>query len=138
MNAAYKQLTKRLERWAEKKLFPRSAEIRLLNALGGSTLTIGRIRSPKTKQPMTLILSRGRLLRRKRFERMNDSMFLFGSKAKKYVLALQTPAAHRDIVAEMETEDNLHNAGWHVSWIAPEELQKDPRKVRHQVLQFLH
>lgn len=115
--------------------FPTPIETRLVEILGGTTLTIGRIR--KHGRPMTLIVNRGRLLRSEKFRRAAlDGMGVLANDVK-WAIAIQGPEYERDVVTAYERDELLREQGWRVRYIPARWLWENPAKARRDVLQFL-
>lgn len=117
-------------------LYPKATEIKLIEIMGGKTLTLDFIVSRKNGRPLTLILSRGSTLRREHFRRTGDSLILFSNDLK-WALALQGRDYERDVVAAYERDTELRAEGWHIMYIPVNWLRDDPAKVRHAVTGFL-
>lgn len=120
-------------RW--KSLFPKPAEVRLLQILGGSVIVIGSIR--RNGRPLTITLSRGRLLRSERFRRsVIDDQGMLANDVR-WAIAIQGKDYERDVIAAYEQDEQLQAAGWRVRWIPEAWLWTNPSRVRKNVLQFL-
>lgn len=118
-----------------RELFPRPAEVQLIQNLGGTVLVIGSIRNGG--RPLTLILSLGRLLRSEGFKLRDvdgTSMFINDIGMG---LAIQPDGYSRDIVKEIEFDEQLKNQSLHVKWIPQQWLDKRPKAVRQMVASFI-
>ncbi len=119
-----------------KQLYATPAEVRLIQIMGGRTLTIHALRSAKSGLPVTLVLSRGKYLRREHFRRTGDRLILFSNDIK-WALALQGREYERDVVAAYERDQKMQANGWRVKYIRADWLWNKPELVRQDVLQFL-
>lgn len=131
INKLKEQLNVKTERF-----YPRPAEVKLIQVLGGKTLTIPTIRSQQTGLPMTIVLSRGKILRREHFKRTGDTLILFSNDLK-WALALQGREYERDVVAAYERDEELINSGWRIKYIRAYDLWHNPVELRKNLLQFL-
>jgi len=117
-------------------LFPDPVETRLLQVLGGSTLTIGAVR--RSNKPMTITLSRGRLLRSERFRR--SALNGCGVLANDIQMAIQIEGKdyERKVVEMYERDEKLREQGWYVRYIPERWLYNNPERVKQVVGQFLY
>lgn len=116
------------------RLFMTPAEVRLLHILGGSTVTLGFLRDRETSLPVTLIVSRGRLLRREGFKRrvmVAGQMLSFANARGLAITLLQ--GYENDVLAYMEQSEQLAEAGWRVCYV-PTSLLRDSKAVYKQVI----
>lgn len=131
----FKRLRARLYGWYERQ-FPTPIDSRLLEILGGTTLTIGALRH--NGYPLTLTLSRGRLLRSERFRRQ-----VLGGKGVlasdvKWAIQIMGPEYERQVVSMYERDEKLEAAGWRLLYVRWQDVWHNPKRVRRDVLQFLH
>lgn len=117
-------------------LYATPAEVRLVQIMGGKTLTLHNIKDNKSGLPMTLILSKGKVLRREHFKRTGDTLILFSNDIK-WCLALEGREYQRNVVAAMERDEWMRDNGWRVKYIRADWLWNKPDLVRQNVLQFL-
>lgn len=116
-------------------LFPEPVETRLLQVLGGSTLTIGAVR--RGNKPMTITLSRGRLLRSERFRRsVVDDMGVLANDLR-WAISVQGKDYEMDVVKAYEKDERLEAAGWRLMYINARELWQNPDLARQNVMRFL-
>ena len=117
------------------RLFPMPTEVRLLEVLGGTTLTIGGIR--RRDRQMVITLSRGKLLRSRKFRRaVLNGMGVLASDVK-WAIAIQGPEYEMDVVKAYERDEQLEAAGWRLAYVSIRDLWTNPASVRKNVLQFL-
>lgn len=107
-----------------------------MEILGGKALTVHAVRDKKTGLPLTIILSRGPVLRREHFRRTGDRLILFSNDIK-WALAVQGREYERDVVAAYERDEKLREAGWRIKYIKADWLWNKPDLVKRDVLQFL-
>lgn len=111
------------------------AEVRLLHALGGTTVTVGWLRDTETRVPVTLVVSRGRLLRREGFKRhvpVGSAVLTFANKHG-LAIALRGTTYEHDILTFMEQDEHLQSLGWRVCYV-PTTLLGNSHEVRKTVL----
>ena len=120
----------------KRRLYATPAEVRLVQILGGKTLTLHTIKDKETNLPLTIVLSRGKVLRREHFKRTGDTLILFSNDIK-WALALEGREYQRDIVAAYERDQQLLSDGWRIKYIRAYDLFNNPDRVRQNVLQFL-
>jgi very-short-patch-repair endonuclease len=117
------------------RLFPTPVQVRLIEILGGTTITIGGIR--RNNRQLTLTISRGKLLRSAKFRRMvldgrgvlaNDIM---------WAIAVQGSEYERDVVSAYERDERLRAAGWRLAYVNVRDVWTNPASVRNNILQFL-
>jgi hypothetical protein len=117
------------------RLFPTPVQVRLIEILGGTTFVIGGVR--RNNLPMTIVLSRGKLLRSRRFRRaVVDGMGCLASDIK-YAIAVQGPEYERRVVEAFERDEKLEAMGWNLVYVRWQDVWQNPSKVRSDVLQFL-
>lgn len=118
------------------RMFPDPMETRLIQILGGTTITIGAFR--RDNRPMTIVLSNGRLLRSERFRRsvVDDQGMLANDL--KWAIKLQGPEYERDVVRAYEIDEAMAEAGWIIKTIPVRWLYENPNKVRTSVRQFIY
>lgn len=116
-------------------LFPNPLAVRLLNALGASTVTIGRVR--KGHKPMTIVLSKGRLLASENFklDTLNGQVCLINDV--RFVIGVESDDYHSDIVLGQQLDDWLADHNYHALWIPKRWIQGDPSRVRQFVAQYI-
>lgn len=120
------------------KLYPKPTDVRLIQVLGGVTLTIGFMRDRVTGYPLTIVFSKGRLLKSEHFRRaVLDNMGVLANDVKR-AIALQGVEYERDVVAAYERDERLKSAGWNVLHIPAHWLWTDPSKVRQTVGNFVY
>lgn len=118
-------------------LFPAPSEVRLMQILGATTVTIGRWRHKKTGRPLTFVLSRGHLLRSEKFRRsVVDGNGVLANDVR-MAITIRGPEYERDVVAAYERDEYLKNKGWTIKAIPQSWLLSNPKKVRTSVLQFI-
>lgn len=122
---------------AWKSCFPRPVETRLINVLGGTTLTLGWLRDKATGHQFTLILSRGKLLRSERFRRAALTPGGILANDIKWAIAVQGPEYEHDVVAAYEQDEKLAAAGWRLWYVRAADVWQNPGRVKKDVLQFL-
>lgn len=114
------------------RLFPSAVQVRLIEILGGTTFTLGRYRH--NNRPMTLTLSRGHLLRSRKFRRaVLDGMGVLANDVR-WAIAIQGPEYERDVVAAFERDEKLAAAGWHVAYVQLRDIWHNPAQVRENLL----
>lgn len=119
--------------WFERQ-FPSPVQVRLIEILGGTTITIGSIRHRNV--PMTLTLSRGRLLRSKRFRRaVLDGQGVLANDVR-WAVQIMGPEYERDVVAAFERDERLEAEGWHLAYVNMRDIWNNPAKVRKSLLPF--
>jgi hypothetical protein len=110
------------------RLFPTALDARLVQVLGGTTFTIGGIR--RNGRPMTIVLSRGKMLRSRKFRKVVlDGMGCLANDVK-WAIAIQGPEYERDVVTAYERDERLAAAGWRVAYIQVRDLWQSPERVR--------
>jgi very-short-patch-repair endonuclease len=116
-------------------LFPAPVEVRLVEILGGTTLTIGRLR--RNGRPMTITLSRGRLLRSRRFRRaVLDGQGILANDVK-WAIQILGPEYERDVVAAYERDEWLEEHGWRLGYVRAFDIWNHPEKVRENIVPFI-
>lgn len=135
-----RRLRKGLRQWMGAlvdKCFPDAAEVRLLEVLGGTTLTIGAIQ--RGGRTCTLILSKGRLLRSERFRRVAaDSRMVLWMNDVGQILAVQGRDYEHDIVKYFEADEALKQQGFRVQWLPELWLEKMPTRALRAVQNFVY
>jgi len=117
------------------RFFPTPVQVRLIEILGGTTITIGAVR--RNNMPMTITLSRGKLLRSRKFRRtVIDGMGCLASDLK-WAIAIQGPEYERDVVAAYERDERLEAAGWRLAYVQVRDIWHNPAAVRKSLLPFL-
>lgn len=110
------------------RLFPSAIDSRLVQILGGTTFTIGGIRH--NDRPMTIVLSRGKMLRSRKFRKVVlDGMGCLANDVK-WAIAIQGPEYERDVVTAYDRDERLAAAGWRVAYIQVRDLWHNPERVR--------
>lgn len=122
-------------RWSN--CFPKPAEVRLLSILGGSSLTLGFIKSRETGYPLTLVLSRGPVLRAEKFKFAAGGSLINLANDIKWGLCIEGAEYEHDVVTAQEMRDYLTGRDWHLLYIPERWLWSNPAKVRDMVLQFV-
>lgn len=116
-------------------MFPRPVEVRLVEILGGTTLTIGTFR--RNGNPLTITLSRGRLLRSRRFRRAvvdgcgvlaNDVAWAIRIMGKEY---------ENDVVRMFEHDEYLEEHGWRLGYVREHDIWNNPRRVFYDMTRFI-
>jgi hypothetical protein len=116
-------------------LFQSPVEVRLVEILGGVTLTVGFIR--KRGRPMTITLSRGRLLRSKRFRRaVVDGDGMLASDIK-WAIKIMGAEYERDVVAAYEHDEYLKAHGWRLGYVRAWDIWNNEEKVRQLIVPFV-
>jgi very-short-patch-repair endonuclease len=117
-------------------LYPDPQQTRLENILGATTVTCGRFR--RNGKPLTITLSRGRLLRSERFRRsVVDDMGVLANDIR-MAIQVEGPEYERQVVAMYERDEKLREQGWVVRYIPQRWLWENPAKVRQAVKQFVY
>lgn len=116
------------------RLFPAPVQVRLLEILGGTTITIGAIRH--NNRPLTLTLSRGRLLRSAKFRRQVLDGFGVLANDIKWAIAIQGPEYERDVVAAYERDEKWAEQGWRVAHVRIHDIWQNPNAVRDNLTPF--
>jgi hypothetical protein len=113
-------------------LFPRPVQVRLIEILGGTTITIGGIRH--NNRPMTLTISRGKLLRSRRFRRavINDHGVL--ATDVRWAIIIQGADYERDVVSAYQRDEQLEREGWNLAYISLKDIWNNPNRVRQNLL----
>lgn len=118
------------------RLFPSPVHVRLIEILGGTTITIGTIR--RGNRPMTITLSRGRLLRSRKFRRaVLDGMGCLANDVK-WAIAIQGPDYERDVVSAFERDEKLEAAGWRLAYVQVRDVWHNPERVRASLMPFFN
>lgn len=116
------------------RLFPTPVQARLIEILGGTTITIGGIR--RGNRPMTITLSRGKLLRSRKFRHLVlDGMGCLANDVK-WAIAIQGPEYERDVVMAYERDEKLEQAGWRVAYVRLADIWQNPNAVRDNLKPF--
>lgn len=125
---------------ANRLLFPSPAEVRLIEIMGGKYFTIKALRHRKTKFPLTIVVSLGKILESERFAREVRVGRYFVDFGNDLAMALEVDgkAYHRDIVREFERDSYLYQRGWRVVHIPAIKLWNDPLAVQHEILRFVY
>ena len=112
-------------------LFPRPVEVRLVEILGGTTITIGNVRH--NNRPMTLVLSQGKLLRSRRFRHMViDGRGVLASDIR-WAIMIQGPEYENDVVMAYERDERLKSQGWRLAYVTVKDLWQNPEAVRRKL-----
>lgn len=112
--------------------FPSAVQVRLIEILGGTTITIGGIRH--NGRAMTITLSRGKLLRSAKFRRaVLDGMGCLANDIK-WAIAIEGPEFERDVVLAYERDEKLKAAGWRLAYVRPSDIWHKPDNVRQRLL----
>lgn len=118
------------------QLFPTPVQVRLIEILGGSTITIGAFR--RDNLPMTIMLTRGKLLRSKRFRAaILDGTGMLANDIK-WAIKILGPEYERDVVAAYEMDERLHQDGWHMAYVSARDIWNNPARVRASLQRFLN
>lgn len=113
------------------------AEIRLLEILGGITLTIGSLK--RNGRTFTLVLSEGYLLKSEHFRKVaNDNRAVLFMNDIDQVLVIQKYDYQHDVVKYQELEDELLGRGLRVRYIPQSWLDYNPAKAVMSVKQFIY
>jgi very-short-patch-repair endonuclease len=123
-------------------LFPSAAEVKFVRILGGKVLTFRHIKHPKTKFPLVIFLSMGRMLRRENVQRETRiggrfADFTFETPYTKKLIEIDGKAFHDDIIKEQERDDYLRKYGWRVLHVRAVDIWRRPDVVRKRVRDFL-
>ncbi len=121
------------------QLYPKPLETRLITVLGGTVLTVGAFRHKKTGYPLSLVLSRGRLLRSERFRRsvrVDDGGTLELANDIKWAITIRGSEYYRDVVAAYERDELLKEQGWRIRYISMRDLGERPGQVRADIRSF--
>ena len=142
--AVYKKLVstfyrRRSKWWRDNRmLFPSPAEVRFIQIMGGRVVIIERIKHPKTKFPMVIVLSLGKILTRENFKRevrVGSKLCDFGNDLK---TAIEIDGRYfHDIIEQVERDEYFTNYGWRVLHIEASKLWREPSKIQQMVLEFL-
>lgn len=127
----------KLARQRVSRLYRRPEQVRLLHILGATTLTLGFVRHKNTNFPLTIILSRGRLLRREHFKAISNNSTILLANDIRWAIALQGRNYENDVVSAYEYDEKLKEMGWVVRYIPERWLWQNPFKVRAEVTRFL-
>lgn len=123
-------------------LFPSPAEVRFIQIFGGTVLIFKNIRHYRTKFPLTIVVSLGRVLRRELIKRevRAGAMYIDYAFVNEYVkrgIEIDGKAWHRDVVREQQRDEYLNNRGWKILHIDAADLYRRPEWVKKRVLMFL-
>jgi len=122
-----------IKSWLDRQ-FPSVVDVRLIQILGGTTITIGGIRKGNT--PMTITVSRGKLLRSKRFRRaVLDGRGVLANDVQ-FAIQVMGPEYERDVVTAYERDERLEDNGWHLAYVQLRDIWNDPGKVRRNLVPF--
>lgn len=114
------------------RLFPPFIETRLIEILGGTVITIGSRRH--NGRQMKIIISRGKLLRSRKFRKtVLDGMGVLANDVK-WAIAVYGSEYERDVVAAYERDEKLEREGWRVAYIRRDDIEKNPTKVLENLL----
>lgn len=117
------------------RLFPAPIETRLIEVLGGTVITVGSRRH--NDRQMKIIISRGKLLRSRRFRNtVIDGMGVLANDVQ-WAIAVRGPEYQRDVVAAYERDERLKAAGWRVAYINYLDIENNPRQVYEKLLPFV-
>ena len=130
-----RQLKTKLDAYIE-TLFPPADETRLIEVLGGTTITIGGLR--RNGRQLTIVLSRGGLLRSERFRRaaLNSDGVLANDI--QWAIKIRGHEYERDVVSAYELDERMKADGWRVRNIPARWLYEQPEKVRSIVQSFIY
>ncbi len=118
-------------------LFPDPAEVRLLEILGGSTLTIGSIK--RDGRPLTVILSYGYLLKSEHFKRVaTDNKSILYMNDINQIIYVRPNEYERNVVTYFEQEESLKSRGFRLRTIPESWLMTNPLRARNSVRQFIY
>lgn len=113
------------------RLFPSPVEVRLIEILGGTTFTIGGIRHGN--RPMTITLSRGKLLRSRRFRRaVLDGKGVLANDVRHAVI-LQGADYENKVVEMYERDERLEELGWQLIYVKVRDIWQNPKAVRENL-----
>lgn len=126
-----------MKRFSRQSLFPTYEEVRIIQVLGGTVVTIRRIRDKETHRPLRIVVRQPRILKREHFRRTGDSLILFSNDLK-MGLAIQGREYERDVVAAYERDQFLISMGWRVRYIRAKDLFHNPEVAKRSILQFLN
>ena len=116
-------------------LFQAPVEVRLVEILGGTTLTIGAFR--RNGNPLTITLSRGRLLRSKRFRRaVLDGNGILANDVR-WAIQILGADYERDVVAAYERDEWLEQHGWRLGYIREYDIWNRPANVMRDMTAFI-
>ena len=122
--------------------FPSPAEVHFMKLMGAKAITIDAVKWPKTRFPLTIFLTHGKLLRGSYMHRevrvgpyYVDFAFMdaYSNKA----IEIDGAEWHVDIVKEAERDNYLNERGWSVMHIQAAELYRNPGRVQRRVVAFL-
>lgn len=117
-------------RW--EALFPRAVEVRLIEILGGTTMTLGNIRH--NNRPMTIVFSQGRLLRSRHFRRtVIDGRGVLAGDVR-WAIMIQGPEYEHDVLMAFERDERLKAEGWRLAYVTVKDLWQNPERVRQKLL----
>lgn len=102
-------------------------EVRLINLLGGSTVTLGFIKN-RHDQPITIVLSRGKLLRSEHFTFNPHGLISFVNDIQRGIIL-----GPRDILVEQE----LSEKGYYVTFVEPRQLWGNAGLVQRDLQRFI-
>lgn len=113
------------------------AEVRLLEIVGGTTLTIGRIK--RDGKPMTIVLTHGKLLRSEKFKKVAiDNKSILYMNDVNHAIMVQLDDGKMDIVKEQELSEKFMAAGIRVRYIPQRWLENNPMKALTSINQFIY
>jgi very-short-patch-repair endonuclease len=122
--------------------FPSPAEVKFVMIMGGKNVTFKRIRHVRTKYPLVIFVSMGRVLRRENVQRETRiggrfADFTFETPYSKKVIEIDGKSFHDDILKEQERDEYLRKYGWSVLHVRAIDLWRRPDFVRKKVREFL-
>lgn len=126
-----------MKRFSRQSLFPTYEEVCLIKVLGGTILTIRRIRDKETHRPLRIVVRQPRILKREHFRRTGDTLVLFSNDLK-MGLAVEGREYERDVVAAYERDEFLQSMGWRIRYIRAYDLFHRPEIAKRSILQFLN
>lgn len=113
------------------------AEVRLLTILGGSVLTIGKIK--KNGRPMSIVFTHGKLLRSENFKRVAiDNQSVLYMNDIHNAIMIQMDSYKQDIVKEQELEDKFIESGIRVRYIPQRWLESNPKLALQSIQSFIY
>lgn len=139
LTSYYSNLKRALTGWWQRfkdGLFPHPAEVRLLEVLGGITVTIGRIQ--RGGRPLTFILSEGKLLKSEHFRRVAaDNKTVLYMNDVQHVLAIRADDFKRDVIGEFEADEALREQGYRIRSIPESLIINNPRQAKLSIQKFI-
>lgn len=122
-------------------IFPSPAELRLIELMGGKVVRFTRVRDPRTKFPVAVIVTKGKFLRAQNVRRevRYGPYYVDFANDLHRIIEVDGAAWHADVVADMDREVHIRNRNREARFlrISAMELRRQPAKVREKVRKFL-